>query len=132
MIEWPDAVRIGDRTVARVGVNAHLAAGGVEWAVVTVLITDAEPPRGPLLARALSAIEARCAQAPDAVLFDYRPRCETFGRRVRARLIPVGPGGAEVTGRSADTLPDGALVLVTDEGRRIAVRPQHLGLLEDA
>jgi BirA family biotin operon repressor/biotin-[acetyl-CoA-carboxylase] ligase len=132
-IDWPDEVRRGNRRVAAVGVNAHLGPARVEWAVVSVVIPDAEPPRGPLLARALAAIEARCSATPDAVLYDYRPRCETLGRTVRARLIPVGPAGPQVTGRAADALLDGALVIVRDDdGRRIAVRPQHLGLLEDA
>jgi BirA family transcriptional regulator, biotin operon repressor / biotin---[acetyl-CoA-carboxylase] ligase len=80
----------------------------------------------------LAAIEARCAQIPDAVLFDYRPRCATLGRNVRARLIPVGPAGVEVSGRAVDALPDGALVVIRADDRRVAVRPQHLGLLEDA
>jgi BirA family biotin operon repressor/biotin-[acetyl-CoA-carboxylase] ligase len=132
MIAWPDEVRHDGRPAATVGINAQLGPLGVEWAVVTVLIVEADPPRGPLLRRALAAIEERCEQIPDAVLFDYRPRCETLGRTVRARLIPVGPGGAEVSGRASGTLPDGALVLVRGDGRRIAVRPQHLGLLEDA
>ena len=46
-------------------------------------------------------------------------------------MIPLGPGGPEVVGRAAAALKDGALVIETGEGRRVAVRPQSLGLLEE-
>jgi len=54
----------------------------------------------------------------------------TLGRHVTALMIPVGPGGPEVTGEAVDVKDDGALVLLTARGSRVAVRPQHLGWLE--
>lgn len=50
---------------------------------------------------------------------------------MRARLIPLGPGGPQVTGEAVDSVEDGALVVKTEKGNRVAVRPQHLGILED-
>ncbi|MDQ3931279.1 MAG: hypothetical protein M3252_00340, partial [Actinomycetota bacterium] len=102
------------------------------WAVVTALVVAARPARAPLLARLIAAIEERYHSTPDAVLGDYLPRCATLGRRVRARLIPMGPGGPQVVGVAVDCVADGALVLKTDRGRRVAIRPHHLGLLEEA
>lgn len=129
-IEWPDEVRAGDRRAGAVGVVADLGADGVEWAVVNVLLRGTHPPRAPALAAAVAAIEARAGQAEAAVLADYVPRCATIGRSVRARLVPLGPAAAVVAGRAADVLGDGALLVETDEGRRVAVRPQSLGALE--
>jgi BirA family biotin operon repressor/biotin-[acetyl-CoA-carboxylase] ligase len=129
-VEWPDEVRAGVRRVAAVGVHAELGPAGVDWAVVTVLADDAQPPRGPLLARLVAAMELRGREPPATVLAAYLPRCATLGRTLRARMIPLGPGGPEITGRAVDVLADGALVLSNDKGRRIAVRPQHLARLE--
>jgi BirA family biotin operon repressor/biotin-[acetyl-CoA-carboxylase] ligase len=131
-IEWPDEVRAGGKRRAAVGVHAELGPEGVDWAVINVLLVGAGPPRAPLLGRAVDAIEARYSSPAVRVLNDYLPRCETIGRDVCARLIPLGPAGPRVTGRAVTSLPNGALVLETAEGRRIAVRPQNLGLLEDA
>ncbi|HVM00165.1 MAG TPA: hypothetical protein VM324_12810 [Egibacteraceae bacterium] len=133
-IHWPDVVDRGvaGRRTAAVAVHAALDAAGVEWAVLTVLVEGARPPRAGLLAETVAAIEHRCASASGAVLADYVPRCATLGRTVRARLVPLGPSGPQVTGEAVDCLPDGALVLRTAKGSRVAVRPQHLGVLEDA
>ncbi len=131
-LEWPDLVRTPDGTVlARVVVHAELGAGGVDWLVVTALIEDAQPPRGPLLATLLEAVERRLGEPVDAVLVDYRAACLTLGRHVVARLIPLGPGGPQVVGEAVDVLADGALVLRTPRGSRVAVPPPDLGLLEE-
>ncbi len=131
-LEWPDTVvdtGSGDRAAA-VGVRAELGPDGIVWVVVSVLVESAPPPRGPLLAVLAGAIES-CMEAAE-VPPGYLERCLTLGRRVRARLIPMGPGGPEVTGRAVGVRADGALLLVTDPGARVAVRPHHLGLLEPA
>ena len=130
-IAWPDEVRRGGQRAGAVGAWVELdAEGGVSWAVVNLLVPDAVQPRGPMLARVVEAIE-RCQRAPaEVVLARYRARCTTLGTAVRARLIPLGPAGPRVEGRAVDTLADGALVIETAAGRRVAVRPQNLGLLD--
>jgi len=129
---WPDAVKTSaGQVLARLGVYVELGPMRTEWVSVTVLLEEAEPPRGPLLARTLEALEARLAAPAEQVLADYRASCSTLGGQVRARLIPMGPGGPEVTGEAVDVLADGALVLLTPKGNRVAVPPQNLGLLED-
>jgi BirA family biotin operon repressor/biotin-[acetyl-CoA-carboxylase] ligase len=99
--------------------------------VVTVRVDDVPPrARRDRLVAAADAIERRCDQPADAVLADYLPRCDTIGRRVRARLIPMGPAGPEVVGRAMEVRIDGALSILTDDDRRVAVRPHHLGMLD--
>lgn len=128
---WPDAVTGSGGTVAaRLGTYVQLGPMRSEWVTVTALIADVIPPRGSLLASLLSALETRFSASADEVLADYLPRCATIGQRLRARLIPMGPGGPEVTGEAVDVLADGALVLRTARGNRVAVPPQHLGMLE--
>lgn len=131
-IEWPDEVRRHGRRVAALGVHAELGPQGVAWAVVNVIVLRPERSRIGLVAEIVESIERRCAGAPEAVLEDYLGRLETIDRHVRARLIPMGPGGPQVIGRAVGSLMDGALVLYTDRGNRVAVRPQNLGRLEDA
>ncbi|MGH9182798.1 MAG: biotin--[acetyl-CoA-carboxylase] ligase [Acidimicrobiales bacterium] len=131
-IEWPDQVRRDGAAAGAVGVTAELGPDGVVWAVVNLVVPGTPPPRAPVLAQVVGAVEARYRQDPEAVLADLRPRCATLGRRVRARLIPVGPAGPRIEGRAADVLADGALVVETERGSRVAVRPQNLGVLEDA
>jgi BirA family transcriptional regulator, biotin operon repressor / biotin---[acetyl-CoA-carboxylase] ligase len=145
-IHWPDEVHGSDGRLAAVGVYAELGPGPagpsiVTWAVANILVPAVQnlavrrgtpTERGRLLAAILSAIDARRATSSDDVLTDYRRRCATFGHEVRARLIPLGPAGPTVAGRAVDCARDGALVLETAAGRRVAVRPQHLGLLEPA
>ena len=128
---WPDAVlsRGGD-VLARLGVYVELGPARTEWVSITVLVEGASPPRAPLLASLVEAVERRLAQAPGQVLADYLARCTTLGRQRRARLIPMGPGGPEVTGEAVDVLSDGALVLLTARGNRVAIPPHNLGLLE--
>lgn len=129
---WPDTVSAGGGEVlARLGVFVELGPGRTEWVTVTVLVEDAEPPRAPLLRQLVDAIEARLAQPAEQVLADYLPRCTTLGGEKWARLIPLGPGGPSVTGEAVDVLADGALVLRTARGARVAVPPQNLGLLEE-
>ena len=128
---WPDTVSDGEHVVARLGVYVELGPSRTEWTAATVLVEDAAPPRAPLLARVVEAMEGRLNQPAEQVLADYLPRCRTLGRQQRARLIPLGPGGPEVVGEAVDVLPDGALVLRTARGSRVAVPPQNLGLLDE-
>ena len=131
-IVWPDLLQAATgEALARLGIYVELGPSRTEWATVTVLVEQAAVPRAPLLARLVEALETRLAQPAEQVLADYRPRCTTLGRQRRARLIPLGPGGPEVTGEAVDVLADGALVLRTARGSRVAVPPQNLGLLED-
>ncbi len=141
VIHWPDEVHGEAGRLAAVGIYAELAPHAVDWAVVSVLLPDVAglerrcgtpAGRGELLARVLDALSVRRGQAPDEVLDDYRPRCATFGRDVRARLIPLGPAGPTIVGLAVDAAADGSLILTTRSERRVAVRPQHLGLLESA
>lgn len=129
---WPDEVHTPSGAVlARLGVHVELGPGSTQWLTVTALVERAQPPRGPLLAAVLAAVTERLAAPAEEVLADYRPRCTTFGLQRRARLIPMGPGGPEVTGEAVDVLADGALVLLTAKGNRVAVPPHDLGLLEE-
>jgi len=130
-LAWPDEVHDGEgAALARLGVYVELGPARTEWVSMTVLVEDAVPPRAPLLASLLEALEWRLAASAEEVLADYLPRCATLGQQVRARLIPMGPGGPEVTGQAVDVLADGALVLLTARGSRVAVPPHNLGLLE--
>lgn len=131
-LTWPDAVHTADGVpLAALGVYVELGPARTQWLTVTALVEHARPPRAALLARLVDALEHRLAQPAEQVLTDYLPRCATLGRRRRARLIPMGPGGPEVTGEAVDVLDDGALVLLTDRGNRVAVPPHNLGLLEE-
>ena len=85
-VEWPDQA-LG---AGAVGISTGLGPFGVDWAVVNVLASRATPPRAPLLKRIVEAIEARLREPSAAALADYLRRCETIGRDVRARLIPMG------------------------------------------
>ncbi|HVL97616.1 MAG TPA: hypothetical protein VM266_17305 [Solirubrobacteraceae bacterium] len=128
-IEWPDQVWATERRLADVAGHAGLGPTGVEWAVVNLLVLDAPSPRGELIARLAAAVE-RLQEPDDAALARYRERCATLGRPVRAHLIPTWPDGVQITGTATSVLRDGALVIEQPDGRRIAVRPQHLARLE--
>jgi BirA family transcriptional regulator, biotin operon repressor / biotin---[acetyl-CoA-carboxylase] ligase len=132
VVRWPDEVLVGETRVAAVGVHTELDGAWTAWAVVTVLVEDVDPPRAPRLKAFVEALERRYRDDEEAVLADYRKRCATLATDVRARLIPLGPAGPQVTGRAVDVKTDGSLVIETPRGRRIAVRPQHLGRLEAA
>lgn len=129
-ISWPDRVERDGEQVGAISVQTELAGQGTDWAVVSVYVPEAEPPRTPLLARIVERIAVRYRSRADEVLDDYRPRCATFGRTVTARLM--GGGGSGLTGKAVEVFTDGALSLETPRGNRVAIRPQHLSVLEDA
>lgn len=128
---WPDEVKVEDRLWGAVGVQTDPAEASLGWAVITVRIPTTDRPARQL-ADAVTAIEGSIAAPTDEVLDDYRSRCETLGRHVTARLVPMGPSGAKVTGVARDLRDDGALVLETRTGQRLAVPPQNLGRLDEA
>lgn len=130
-IRWPDELYHGPRRVAAVGVHAEEEAQGLAWAVVTVLLEGAVPPRAPLLARTVAAIERRLAQDTDEVLAEHEAVCHTLGRQVCARLVPLGPAGTSIEGEAVGCRADGSLAIETGPGRRIAVPPRDLGRLEE-
>jgi BirA family biotin operon repressor/biotin-[acetyl-CoA-carboxylase] ligase len=125
-IEWPDEVYRGDTMVAATGIEVRLGAEGVKSAAINVLLPEAEPPRGELLARVVHAIEARVDGSHDQALEDHRRLCATIGRTVRGQLLG---GQARFEGTAIDTLEDGALVIAAGGGRRLPVRPQDVGVL---
>lgn len=125
-IEWPDIVT-GRGAVAVVPEAGQTAT---VWAIVNILVRYAEPPRAPLLAQLVESLETRLAEPTTRVLADYLPRCSTLGRRVSAPLIPLSPGGKAIRGTARTSLADGALVIESDDRRRVAVRPQAVGVLE--
>lgn len=127
---WPDELEVDGGVVARVGVHAQLGPTGVDWAVVTVLWRRPSLARPRALAAAVDAIDRARGRDPVGVLADLRPRCATLGTGVRALLIPMGPAGPSVEGTASDLRDDGSLVIATPAVGRVAVRPQHLGVLE--
>ena len=127
-IHWPDEVRRDGARVAAVGLEIKLGGLTVKWAVANILIADAQPPRGELLRSILEAIDARLPSPTRAVLDDYEPLCRTIGRDVRIRLLGAS---SRIQGRAAGILDDGALVVETEEGREVPVRPQDVNSIED-
>lgn len=129
-ITWPDEIRVGEVRVAAVGIDVELGPDRTEWAVVNTIVSRCSRPRADALGAIVEAIERRYREASADVLADYLPRLETVGQRVTARLIPLGPAGVTVAGKAVGSLIDGALLIQTDTGRRVAVRPHHLGVLD--
>lgn len=130
-IRWPDEVLADSRRVAGVGVHVEEGPAGIDAAVVTVLVEDAAPPRAPLLAELVTAIEQRLADDPEELIAAHTARCRTLGRQVVAHLVPLGPAGARIEGEAVGSRPDGSLAIQTGPGRRIAVPPRDLGRLEE-
>lgn len=130
-IEWPDRVVEGERTIGAVGVQTEPGAKTLRWAVVTLLVPGSEPPRAPLLARLADGIDRWSAASVEEVRQAFHDRCGTFGRHVRARLLPLGPAAPTFEGTAVDLAPDGGLVIETADERRVVVQAQTLGFLED-
>ena len=128
-IEWPDEVHRAGAMVAAAGIEIRLGARGVKWAVVNFLLPDATPPRGELLHSVLRAVDARRSAASSEVLEDYDRICSTIGRHVRAQLLG---GSTRLDGTALETIDDGAIVLETEAGRRVPVRPQDVRSIGDA
>ena len=128
-IEWPDEVHRDGAMVAAAGIEIRLGARGVKWAVANFLLPDATPPRGELLHSVLEAVDARRSADAAAVVEDYDRICATIGRHVRARLLG---GTSRLDGTALGTIDDGSIVLETEAGRRVPVRPQDISSIGEA
>ena len=129
-IAWPDEVRVGGEMQAAAGVRVRLGPGTIRWAVLDLLLPNAEPPRGALLVSVVEAIEQRLAGPEDELLEDYHRRCETIGRSLRMRML--GGTGPKLEGTAVRTIDDGALLLETPEGNEAPIRPQDIREVEPA
>lgn len=147
-IKWPDDLHVAGRKIGSVKVINQLAPGRIETAIVTFRINinvtkDRMPPELEQTATSV-AIETRssvdqaaalhsCLKAFDHVydlgaaelLQDYRERCETLGRRVRATLLPRG----EVVGTATDVDSFGSLLIAVGS-RTVGVNVDSLKRLE--
>jgi BirA family biotin operon repressor/biotin-[acetyl-CoA-carboxylase] ligase len=147
-LKWPNDVVVGGRKVAGVLAEARSGPGG--FVILGVGINVAMPAEQipPELRNEATSLAAEGAQVnrldllvaflghfgglyvgagtrrPEAVLEEYRPLCDTLGRRVR-----VVVGDAELRGVAVDLTPHGALVLDTGEivwgGDVSLVRPEE-------
>lgn len=131
VIEWPDRLHRRTEPAALVGVQTEARDARLRWAVLNVLVPAAEPPRADLLARIVEAVETRMGQPPEAVLEQARPRCATLGRRVLARMLPLGSAAPTIEGVATDLTDDGGLRIQRDDGAGVVVLPQAIGFLED-
>ncbi|MDQ6751039.1 MAG: hypothetical protein M3Z33_09845 [Actinomycetota bacterium] len=129
LIRWPDEVRRGDVMTAAVGMQVHLGPAKIKWAVVNLWLPEVEPPRGPVLAALLEAIDARQAGDPGGLLEDYARRSATIGRRISARLL--GGTGPRMQGTAIGANEEGCLVIETDAGARAPLRPQDVRGVEE-
>jgi BirA family biotin operon repressor/biotin-[acetyl-CoA-carboxylase] ligase len=142
-LKWPNDLRLAGRKLGGILVEGRTQTSGVDAVVVGVGVNvrrGALPPdvaelavsleeedalvgRTELLHAYLESFDARVtlleadAAAGTAGLLDaYRLRCETIGRRIRARL-DTDP----VEGTATDIADDGALILHTDSGTQIRI-----------
>jgi BirA family transcriptional regulator, biotin operon repressor / biotin---[acetyl-CoA-carboxylase] ligase len=131
-LKWPNDLVIGERKLAGLLAEVDLGPDGSVRAVVVGIgvnvCWDELPPelvgiatacnlvagrdvsRADLLVAFLRRLDARC-DALDRVLFEYRRRLSTIGRRVRAEL----PSGT-VVGTAVDVDHRGALLVETGPG----------------
>jgi BirA family biotin operon repressor/biotin-[acetyl-CoA-carboxylase] ligase len=113
-----------DRLVLGFGLNVTLDRGELPRADATSLLLAGADRlgRAPLAAATLDALGSwwerwrRAGWDPVAggIAAEYRARCATLGRTVRAEL----PGGDAISGLAGDIAPDGSLVVDTAAGRR--------------
>lgn len=131
-IEWPDRLLRGDETVAAVGVQVEPGPRDLDWGVASVLIPGAEPPRTNVLVDVVDALEHWLRAPAEETMAAYRQHCATLGRRVRARLLPLGAAAPTVLGTASDVAADGGLVIQEEtQDVGVVVLPQALGFLED-
>lgn len=130
-VQWPDQVVAADRTIGAVGLQTEPdGRGGLQWAVATLLLPEADPPRGALAHTVANHVEARLTDGQATLLEAFRRRCDTLGHRVRARMLPLGPGAVTVEGQAVDLAADGGLVIRDAEDRRVVVAAASLGFLD--
>jgi len=144
-IKWPDDLLVGDRKIGGVKVVSQLGPAQIVSAILTFRVNldvqaDDLPPELQGVAtsarmqtgetvpreRALDAILRRLEQRYDDdlqhLLEDYRRRCETLGRQVRALLLPRG----EIVGRAGAVDQGGSLVIEVGTTKK----PVPVGILK--
>lgn len=131
VIEWPDRVVRDGTPVGLVGIQTEPGPEQLRWGVVSVLVPGAEPPRADLLTRVVEAVDERSQQPTEQVLPTARRSCATLGRRVVARMLPLGPSAPTIEGVATDLTADGGLSIRRDDGATVVVLPQAIGFLED-
>ncbi|MEE9179197.1 MAG: hypothetical protein V3U46_12290 [Acidimicrobiia bacterium] len=131
-ITWPDRAWDGDRHLGAVAVYAEIQLFGMLWAVVSFMVDDAGEEPEQLIATILTNFDARLEQNPENLVSDYEDMLATIGRLVTAHLIPMGPNGRRISGTALGVDIDGSLKIGSGDGEGIAVRPQHVGILDVA
>lgn len=128
-IDWPDEVYTGDHLSAQIGVHLEVTVRGVEWAAISCLVHAAKPPRAPLLARIVDAIETRYRVPPADLVAEWSARCRTIGRTAAIVTYPIG-AGREIEGRATGVRLNGSLLLDVGAAHELAVAPHELASIE--
>jgi BirA family biotin operon repressor/biotin-[acetyl-CoA-carboxylase] ligase len=131
-IAWPDRAWDGDRHLGAVAVYAEVELFHVLWAVVSFMVDDAGEEPEHLVATILTNFDARLEQNPENLISDYEDMLATIGCLVTAHLIPMGPNGRRISGTALGVDIDGSLKIGSGDGESVAVRPQHVGILDAA
>lgn len=129
---WPDEVHMDGELVGSVGVQVDAGAERVRWTAISVLVSEGRPPRAELLRDLVERIEAAHGEPSDEVRQAYMQRCVTLGRRINARLLPMGATGPQIVGEAIEVVADGSIVIQSEEHEaRVAVPPEDLGRVEE-
>jgi BirA family transcriptional regulator, biotin operon repressor / biotin---[acetyl-CoA-carboxylase] ligase len=149
-LKWPNDVLASGRKLAGILAEASSSAASLDWVVLGVGVNLATPPEAlvefresatsvqaltgavpgpgevaPTVLAALAAWYDALRRNPADVRDAWRERAAPWwGRRVELRS-----GGRTVTGVAEDIDADGALVLVLDDGGRIAVRSGEVAVV---
>ncbi len=129
-VAWPDRVYQGERHLGTTTVFAEVALLQITWAVVSFMLLDTGGAPEHSIAEIAGRVDERLAQEPAALLSDYEPMLAETGKGVDAHLVPMGPTGRRIAGTAEGADIDGSLMIKTTGGRVVAVRPQHVALLE--
>lgn len=129
-IEWPSEILSEGSKAGSVGVQTDPDGAHVSWAVINFHVIRPAQPKALLLKQIVDAVRVRAASDANKVLGDYLQRCSTIGKKVVARMIPLGSAGPRIGGKAVGSVPDGGLVILTEKGSRVVVLPQNLGILE--
>lgn len=129
-IQWPSDILSDGHKAGSVGVQTDPNGVDVGWAVINFHVIRAPQPQPVLLKQIVDAVRFRAGSNDDEVLGDYLARCSAIGKKVLARMIPLGTVGPTISGRAVGSVPDGGLVILTEQGNRVVVLPQNLGILD--
>lgn len=135
LLKWPNDLLVGTRRLGGIRVDARLGPGVIDIAVVTfrlnvggtaddfpdelrdavtTLHAEGVPAdRLEVMRSILDHLEVRYGAGVQELLGAYRQRCDTLGKRVRARLLMTTQ---EASGVATDVSPGGGLVLRTAGG----------------